>query len=303
MWKTALFLVFTLIIVPIITFQFDEPLTTLQLTALMKVVWLYLGMALICFLLSSFTKNYSQVDKLWSIMPILYALIICNETGCEPRVSLMSFLIAVWGVRLTFNFARRGGYSFKFWEGEEDYRWAILQAKPEFQAKWKWSLFNFFFISFYQMGLILLITLPVLKSMDSGPLQFADYILAAVFFGLIIIETVADHQQWEFQVIKKVKIKTGAELTGDFKKGFLSSGLWGIVRHPNYAAEQAIWIVIYLFSVVATGTWINWSIAGCLLLILLFKGSSDFSESISAEKYPDYEAYQKKVPRFIPFLK
>jgi steroid 5-alpha reductase family enzyme len=36
------------------------------------------------------------------------------------------------------------------------------------------------------------------------------------------------------------------------------------------------------------------------LLVLLFRGSSDFSESISAGKCPEYAAYRQKVPRFIP---
>ena len=72
------------------------------------------------------------------------------------------------------------------------------------------------------------------------------------------------------------------------------------MRHPNYMAEQAIWITFYLFSVAATGSWLNWSIAGCLLLLVLFQGSSDFSESISAEKYPEYKAYQEKTGRFLP---
>jgi steroid 5-alpha reductase family enzyme len=67
--------------------------------------------------------------------------------------------------------------------------------------------------------------------------------------------------------------------------------------------EQSIWVIFYLFSVVATGSWINWSMPGCLLLLILFKGSSDFSEEISAQKYPEYKAYQKRVPRFIPFTK
>jgi steroid 5-alpha reductase family enzyme len=76
-----------------------------------------------------------------------------------------------------------------------------------------------------------------------------------------------------------------------------------MVRHPNYAMEQAVWIAFYGFSVIATGEWINWSMAGCVLLVILFKGSSDFSEAISAEKYPEYKTYQKNVPRFVPFTK
>jgi steroid 5-alpha reductase family enzyme len=37
-----------------------------------------------------------------------------------------------------------------------------------------------------------------------------------------------------------------------------------------------------------------------LLLVILFKGSADFSEGISLEKYPDYKEYVKSTPRFIP---
>jgi steroid 5-alpha reductase family enzyme len=93
------------------------------------------------------------------------------------------------------------------------------------------------------------------------------------------------------------------EPLGEYSHGFVRSGLWSLVRHPNYAMEQAIWIVFYGFSVIATGEWVNWSMAGCVLLVILFKGSSDFSESISEAKYPEYKEYQKTVPRFIPFTK
>jgi steroid 5-alpha reductase family enzyme len=41
-------------------------------------------------------------------------------------------LITVWGARLTFNFARKGGYSWKFWSGEEDYRWEEVRKNPLF---------------------------------------------------------------------------------------------------------------------------------------------------------------------------
>jgi steroid 5-alpha reductase family enzyme len=39
---------------------------------------------------------------------------------------------------------------------------------------------------------------------------------------------------------------------------------------------------------------------GIILLLLLFQGSADFSEKISAEKYPAYKDYLKRVPRFLP---
>ena len=208
--------------------------------------------------------------------------------------------MTIWGVRLTLNFARRNGYSWKFWSGEEDYRWAILRQRPEFQSIWAWTLFNLLFISLYQMGLILLMTLPIVKSVGGDSLGVWDVILAVLFVGLVIMQIVADGQQWRFQTEKYRQIREGETLNEPYAKGFIDSGLWALSRHPNYAAEQAIWIVFYFFSVAAGGTWANWSIAGSILLLLLFKGSSDFSESISAEKYPAYKDYQKRVGRFLP---
>jgi len=118
---------------------------------------------------------------------------------------------------------------------------------------------------------------------------------------MLVIETIADQQQWQYQAAKKVLIEVGQPLTGDYARGFVSKGLWGVSRHPNYFAEQGIWISFYLFSVAASGQWLNWSISGCILLVILFRSSSNFSEEISASKYPEYAQYQESVPRFIPF--
>ncbi len=303
MWKTAVFLLVTLLVIPVVAFTMDEPLDPLQKSTLAHLVTVYLLMALICFLVSTLSNNYSQVDKLWSIMPLVYVWIVAARSGWEPRLVLMAVVVTVWGLRLTYNFSRRGGYSLKFWTGEEDYRWPVLRRRPEFSAKWRWMLFNLFFISLYQMGLILMMTLPALRSMDGRPMNWVDLVLAGLVVLLVVVETVADQQQWNFQQEKQRLKATGKPLPPDYRKGFLDSGLWRWIRHPNYSAEQAVWIVFYFFSVSATGIWLNWSVTGAILLLLLFYGSSNFSESISAEKYPAYSDYQKRVPRFVPFTK
>lgn len=302
MWKTALFLIFTLITVPVITYMYDEPLNALQAETLCTLLWVYGIAALLCFVVSTLTKNYSQVDKLWSIIPIPYVWIMAYYSNFDPRINVIAVLVTLWGIRLTYNFGRRGGYSWKFWTGDEDYRWSLLRAKPGFEQEWKWILFNLLFISAYQMGLILMITLPTLKAMGSSvPLNVWDYLLAGIILLLIVVEFIADQQQYNYQEAKHKKMQAGEELDDYYKVGFTHKGLWAYIRHPNYAAEQGIWIVLYFFSVIATGHWINWSIAGSLLLVLLFKGSSDFSESITKEKYPLYERYIREVGRFIPF--
>jgi steroid 5-alpha reductase family enzyme len=217
----------------------------------------------------------------------------------------MSGLVTLWGIRLTANFAMKGAYSWKFWAGEEDYRWVVLRQKPEFRGRWKWMLFNLFFISGYQNVLILLFTLPLIIALqnNTAPLGTIDFIAGGSMFFFIIFESIADIQQWNFQSKKWKKIRAGEALDDDTKKGFLDKGLWSVSRHPNYFAEQAIWICFYFFGVASGGQWFNWSVAGCLLLIVLFRGSSSFSEEISAGKYPEYKEYQRRVSRFIPFFR
>lgn len=301
---TILLLIFTVIVLPLISFYFGTPLNTIQYEALISTAYIVAGVIAYCFVVGELTGNNSQVDKLWSVIPIAYVWNMTWIGGMNERMVLMSVLVTIWGARLTFNFARRGAYTWKFWAGEEDYRWEILRKRPGFNNRFVWMLFNLFFISAYQNTLIFLFTLPILSGLSDNAkdLGIADYLLTGFFILFVVIEFIADQQQYDFQTEKHQRLKKGLPLE-DYSKGFVSKGLWSIVRHPNYAAEQSIWVVFYLFSVVATGEWINWSIAGCILLIILFKGSSDFSEEISAGKYPEYNEYQKKVPRFIPFLK
>jgi steroid 5-alpha reductase family enzyme len=281
------------------------PLNQIQLDALYSTIYIVAGVVAYSFVVGEITGNNSQVDKLWSIVPIIYVWNMTYFGGMQERMVLMSILVTIWGIRLTYNFARRGAYQWKFWEGEEDYRWEELRNRPGFNNRFVWMLFDLFFICGYQNTLIFLFTLPILTALGTDSaisLTLIDYLLAVIFICFVVIEYVSDQQQYDFQTEKHRRINNNIPLE-QYEKGFTSTGLWSIVRHPNYASEQSIWVVFYLFSVVSTGQWLNWSIAGCVLLIILFKGSSDFSEELSAKKYPDYKEYQRRVPRFIPFTK
>jgi len=299
---TALLLGLTLLAVPLISYLTGSAPGPTAMAALTTLTGILLVAWITCFTLGEATGNVSQVDKVWSLLPIVYVWTVAWFGDLSPRLVLMAALVTVWGARLTYNFSRHGAYLLKFWSGHEDYRWQVLRRRPEFQARWKWTLFNLTFISGYQNVLILSMTLPAIVALqhDDTPLNGLDFLAAGLMLLLILIETVADQQQWRFQSEKQRLIEAGMPQTGIFAKGFIDSGLWAHSRHPNYFAEQGIWIAFYLFSVAASGLWINWSIGGCLLLVLLFRGSSSFSEEISAGKYPAYRKYQETVPRFIP---
>mmetsp|Transcript_1837 Transcript_1837/g.2896 ORF Transcript_1837/g.2896 Transcript_1837/m.2896 type:complete len:137 (+) Transcript_1837:208-618(+) len=119
------------------------------------------------------------------------------------------------------------------------------------------------------------------------------------------METVADEQHFRFQTYKH-SLSAEERLKSDdidVKKGFYTCGLFAYCRHPNYFAEQSMWVCVYLFSITPKESdFINWTIIGPILLILLFQGSMRFGESISASKYPLYKEYQRRIPQCIPSL-
>ena len=111
MIKTSIILILTFIVVPIATYYLDDPLTPEQSGILWNCIYICLGVATYCFIVSQLTGNCSQVDKLWSIIPLVYAWYIAVGGGMDTRLVLMAVLVTFWGIRLTYNFSRRGAYS------------------------------------------------------------------------------------------------------------------------------------------------------------------------------------------------
>ncbi len=295
----------SLIVCPILYINVGPALGAEQLDTLKLLGIIAACSAAWCFIVGELTGNNSQMDKLWSLLPIAYTWIIAVRGGLAPRLVVMAVLATLWGARLTFNFARKGAYKLKFWEGTEDYRWSIVRSGPAFKGRrWAWMLFDLLFISIYQNALVLMTTFPALVSMhSSAPFGWIDAVAAALMAFFIVWETTADEQQWAFQTRKWAMIGAGQKLEDlpePYCKGFNTTGLWSRSRHPNYFAEQGTWISFYIFSVGAGIGIFNWSVIGALLLVVLFLGSSALAEQISGSKYPLYADYCSKVPKFFP---
>ncbi len=296
-----------IILCPILYFRVGDGFNELQMEILKVLLIILASSVAYCFIVGEITRNNSQMDKLWSILPFVYAWVIAIMGGMKPRLVVMAILATIWGIRLTYNFAKKGAYKLKFWTGEEDYRWKILRESKYFQNKFVWAIFDLFFISFYQNFLIFLTVIPALVCVNADA-SFTVMDGVATFFMafFIMYEGIADSQQWKFQSTKWGMIKEGKkleELPSPYNIGFNTTGLWNISRHPNYFGEQMIWVSFYLFTIGAGYPAFNYSAIGALLLILLFMGSSLMAEKISSAKYPLYEDYINNVSKFIPFKK
>ena len=296
----------------VLGFVFCPPtnLNKTQLDTLLILACICGGSALYCFVVGEITRNNSQMDKLWSILPIAYTWVIAIKGDMRPRLVLFAIIVTLWGIRLTSNFARKGAYSIKFWTGEEDYRWKVLRQDKHLKNRAAWAALDLFFISIYQNALVLAICLPALAAMASdAPLGAFDYVAASTSIFFLLLETIADEQQMYFHTTKRKMLsegKTLEELPEPYNKGFNTTGLWARSRHPNYFSEQAIWICLYFFAIGAGATTyyaFSWSMAGPLLLILLFLGSSAFSEGVSNGKYPEYKVYLSQVSKYLPLWK
>jgi len=260
-----------------------------------------LGFAIASFVFGIITKDYSWIDRMWSILPVCFTWFYAYRSGCALAPCATTALVTFWGARLTFNFARKGGYN-----GAEDYRWVYLRKKITNPVLWQ--LFNFFFICLFQSGLFVLFTYPVyalvLYSTETVPVLF--WILSAIGIILVCLEFTADQQQWNFHLAKK----SAAEKKNfpnkyfiDVNNGFLSQGLFALSRHPNYFCELGFWWVIWLAAFSFKCDSIGSGIFGPIVLTFIFIGSTILTESISSSKYLEYRNYKKKtVSAIVPWF-
>jgi len=301
---------------------------------LISLIWIVLVICATVYLLNFATGDYSWTDRVWSLCPIFYAWFFAlsvpaphNISGNpiakikylatnHPRPLLMAVLVTVWGIRLTFNFARKGGYGLN----GEDYRWKHVHGWKAFNipvlGPFLWQLFSLGFIATYQHILIFMFTCPIyvayrdaannMKAVQS--LTIYDWALSAAFLVFLAIETIADEQQWRYYIrrekyraLPKAEQNSAKWADSDEARGFNTSGLFAYSRHPNFFGEQCIWITFYLFAVAVTKDPLHWTGLGVFQLIFcIFLGSTDLTESLSVAKYPAYRIYQKYVSRTIP---
>ena len=81
-------------------------------------------------------------------------------------------------------------------------------------------------------------------------LDVTDYALGALGFLTLLIEFIADNQQYSYQTFKRSGKLNPNEWFGariawtkrDAERGFVTRGLWAWSRHPNFLCEQTFWV-------------------------------------------------------------
>jgi steroid 5-alpha reductase family enzyme len=163
--------------------------------------------------------------------------------------------------------------------------------------------------------------LLVAGQVTGDELNLIDYGITILLLGIILLETIADQQQWNYHFAKALYKEKSVVADGytkaEVERGFVTRGLWAWSRHPNFAAEQgtssvldifsyanisgqAVWLSMYVWGCLITHTTYNWSSAGIIGLLGIFQGSTWLTELITVPKYAQYKEYQAKVGKFLP---
>jgi steroid 5-alpha reductase family enzyme len=239
----------------------------------------------VVFIFSRRYRNSSFYDPYWSVIPPLLAVYwyYANaEAGVDAtRALLVIGLVWLWGIRLTANWAT-------FWGGltHEDWRYPLVRERAGRFA----FLADFFGIHFYPTVQVFLGCLPIYAVMTRGqaPLGWLDAVAAAVTFGAIAIETIADLQLHAF-------IKTRQPGT------FIQSGLWRWSRHPNYFGEVGFWWGLMLFGLAAAPAAWGWIVPGALTMLAMFLFASiPFMDQRNLQRKPAYAEYMRRTSALLP---
>lgn len=119
------------------------------------------------------------------------------------------------------------------------------------------------------------------------------YVGLAIMIVALVIESVSDKQ------------KSAAKAKNP--KRFCDSGLFKIVRCPNYFGEMLFWTGVLVSGIGAISGGLQWTIAiiGYVLIIYVMLSGAKRLEKRQNKNYgadPEYQAYVKKTPIVFPLI-
>ena len=232
-------------------------------------------------LLSLALRNAGIVDVFWGLgFTILVVLSAWLGSGDAGRSALTLALVAVWGVRLAAHIGWRS-------RGKpEDFRYQEFRRNAG-QAFWWRSYFTVFLL---QGGVMWVVALPLLAALGaSHPPVFGVWDVVAVVLWVVgfAFEAGGDLQLARFKANPANRGRV------------LSSGFWGLTRHPNYFGDALVWWGFGCLGL-AVGAW--WALIGPVVMTFLLWRVSGVAmlERSMVDTKPGYREYVESTPAFLP---
>ena len=222
--------------------------------------------------------NSSVYDPYWSVAPVVLMACWLGKTPSLIAILLMA-VIALWGVRLTTNWAIR-------WRGihHQDWRYEMLRD----QMPRLWFLINLAGINLMPTTLVFLAMIPAyLAATQAAAHSLLSYLGIGVCVAAVAIELISDAQMERYK-------KDPARGT------FIQTGLWNYSRHPNYFGEVLFWWGIWLAQAGCVPGRLGTILAPLLMTALFLFVSIPMMERHILQTRPEYGAYRRQVSVLIP---
>lgn len=225
-------------------------------------------------------RFFDLVGSLTYLGAVGFCLALAESPGFHS--CLVAAMVAIWAVRLGTFLARRvhaNGSDSRF--DAMKYRFAWFLFTWTTQGLWVLATAGAALAAITQTG-----------RPGVGPLTLLGVSLWVVGFGL---EVVADEQKRRFRA------------EPDNRGRFITIGLWGRSRHPNYAGEILLWCGIAVLAAPALTGWSHLTLLSPVFVWLLLTRVSGVPllEAAADRKWgdhADYLAYKARTPVLWPRL-
>ena len=224
------------------------------------------------------------VDYYWGPGFAVIALVHGWIGGFNATAAVLTIAVLVWSLRLSGYLVARHRKS-----GLEDARYVAMRAAGGRAFWWK-CLFSVFLLQGLLQWVVAAPLHVVFIVSHVGEPTAPLFIFGMALFGVgLAVESTAD---WQL---------AGFKARATASNGLMTSGLWRIVRHPNYLGEMILWAGIGISAFAATHSIIAFAGPVILVLAMVFV-SMPLTEDHLRRSRPQYESYAARTPMLIPRL-
>ncbi len=229
---------------------------------------------------------FLNIGYAFSIVAVAVVSLILLRTNATLLTVLLAAGIAFWGLRLGIFVTKRElskGYEKERARIDKEYGGITLPIK--------------FAIWVSVSVLYLMMVSPLLFSLESPMVSVAATVFQIIGFvlmaGGLILEGIADKQKFAFKAYNPSM--------------FCNTGLYSLIRCPNYLGEIIFWIGVWVMGIGFYKTALEWviSLIGMVCIVYIMFGSTKRLEKTQISRYgnlPEFQQYSKTVPILIPWI-
>ncbi|WP_460852565.1 DUF1295 domain-containing protein [Nocardioides montaniterrae] len=234
-------------------------------------------------------RRYAVVDAAWGAAFVAAAVageVAAEISGADSSIrrGVLTLLLVVWGLRLTWHLGTR-----VLGSQHDDPRYEDLMGGPFAAVPFRRIVVKVFVL---QGAAVAVIAAPVVAGQALAPAAgwAWAFVPGVALWALgLTFEAVGDAQ-------------LAAYRSDPDRPPLLTTGLWAWTRHPNYFGDACVWWGLWLVGGVASGGWAALAtLPGPILVtwfLTLVSGARLADRRMAGR--PGWEAYADRTPMFVP---